>query len=122
MDALLRLREQSPRTVVGLMSGTSLDGIDAVLARLDGSGPDLTMETEAFIHVPYPPALQNLIRQNTTAASSSIPSMRRSTRCFPADAMGLFGSKKCTSSQDSRASSHCSRPSWAYARSTWAPK
>jgi len=77
MDALLRLREQSPRTVVGLMSGTSLDGIDAVLARLDGSGPDLMMETEAFMHVPYPPALQNLIRQNTTAASSSVHDLTR---------------------------------------------
>ncbi len=77
MDALLRLREQSPRTVVGLMSGTSLDGVDAVLVRLDGSGPDLTMETEAFVHVPYPPALQDLIRQNTTAASSSVPDLTR---------------------------------------------
>jgi len=59
------------------MSGTSLDGVDAVLARLDDSGPDLTMETKAFVHVPYPPALRDLIRKNTTASSSSVQDLTR---------------------------------------------
>jgi len=59
------------------MSGTSLDGVDAVLAQLEGSGSDLTVGQEAFVHVPYPPALQDLIRQNTTAASSSVQDLTR---------------------------------------------
>jgi anhydro-N-acetylmuramic acid kinase len=59
------------------MSGTSLDGVDAVLVRLDGSGPDLTMEKDAFVHVPYSPALQGRIRRNTTAASSSVQALTR---------------------------------------------
>jgi anhydro-N-acetylmuramic acid kinase len=70
MDALLDLRRQSSRTVVGLMSGTSLDGVDAVLVELDGSGLDLTMEPAAFAHVPYPDALQDLIHQNAADPSS----------------------------------------------------
>lgn len=77
MDALLSLRDTSPRTVAGLMSGTSLDGVDAVLARLDGSGTNLDIEQEAFVHVPYPAALQNLIRQNTEAESSSVRALTR---------------------------------------------
>jgi len=76
MDALLDLRRQSSRTVVGLMSGTSLDGVDAVLVELDGSGLDLTMEPAAFAHVPYPDALQDLIHQNA-ADSSSVQALTR---------------------------------------------
>jgi len=59
------------------MSGTSLDGVDAVLVHLAGSGPDLTMETEAFVHVPYPEALRDLIRQNTHEHSSSVQALTR---------------------------------------------
>jgi anhydro-N-acetylmuramic acid kinase len=77
MDALLDLQRRSPRTVVGLMSGTSLDGVDAALVELEGSGPDLTMEPEAFVHVPYPGALRNLIRQSTDPDSSSVQVLTR---------------------------------------------
>lgn len=77
MDALIDLHRQSPRTVAGLMSGTSLDGVDAVLTRLDGSGTDLEIEQEVFVHVPYPEALRELIRLNTDADSSSVQALTR---------------------------------------------
>ncbi|MCS3649436.1 anhydro-N-acetylmuramic acid kinase [Salinibacter ruber] len=77
MDALLALHRRSRRTVVGLMSGTSLDGVDAALVQLDGSGPDLTMDPEAFVHIPYPTALRDLIRANTDPASSSVQDVTR---------------------------------------------
>lgn len=37
--------------VIGLMSGTSLDGIDAALLKTDGEG---VVEREAFVSLPYP--------------------------------------------------------------------
>jgi anhydro-N-acetylmuramic acid kinase len=77
MDALLDLHHQSPRTVVGLMSGTSLDGVDAALATIDGSGLDLTMTPEAFVHTPYPDALRTLLRTNTDPRSSSVQDLTR---------------------------------------------
>jgi len=77
MDVLVDLHRLSRRTVVGLMSGTSLDGVDAALVEVEGSGPDLTMETEAFVHVPYPQALRDLIRQNTDEHSSSVQALTR---------------------------------------------
>lgn len=46
--------------VIGLMSGTSLDGIDAALIRTDGEG---FIEREAFITVPYDDALREKIRR-----------------------------------------------------------
>ena len=77
MDRLVDLHRRSRRTVIGLMSGTSLDGVDAALVQLEGSGLDLTMTPEAFVHVPYPTSLRDLVRKNTDPASSSVQDLTR---------------------------------------------
>ena len=46
-------------TVIGLMSGTSLDGIDAALIRTDGESH---IETVDFITIPYEDSLRDAIR------------------------------------------------------------
>ncbi len=63
---------QDIRLVAGLMSGTSLDGIDAVVARLAGSGKDLRVEPLAFVAVPYPSSLRALLLRNSDPATSSV--------------------------------------------------
>lgn len=40
--------------VAGIMSGTSLDGIDVALVELRGAGAKLSIETRAFVSVEYP--------------------------------------------------------------------
>jgi anhydro-N-acetylmuramic acid kinase len=47
--------------VIGLMSGTSLDGIDAALCQIDGSGVDLKAEVIDFICTPFEPELRDRI-------------------------------------------------------------
>jgi anhydro-N-acetylmuramic acid kinase len=44
--------------IVGLMSGTSADGIDAALVRIGRRGDRLTARLEAFRQVAYPPAVR----------------------------------------------------------------
>ena len=61
-----------PRLVAGLMSGTSLDGIDAVVARLDGSGRSLGFDVRAFVHTPYSEALRALLLRNSAPETSSV--------------------------------------------------
>lgn len=54
--------------VMGLISGTSMDGIDAALVRLHPAGERLTVETLDFLSVPYRPDLVRALRQAAGAA------------------------------------------------------
>ena len=50
------LRTKDPKTVVGLISGTSADGVDAAVVRVHGAGPATRPELLHFTTVPYPEA------------------------------------------------------------------
>jgi anhydro-N-acetylmuramic acid kinase len=54
-------RAKPSRLVVGLMSGTSADGIDAALIRVGGAGATTRVETVAFVKRPYPPEVRATI-------------------------------------------------------------
>ena len=47
--------------VIGLMSGTSADGTDAAIVRLEGAPPTLAWEVLHHTHVPHPPMLRDEI-------------------------------------------------------------
>lgn len=47
--------------VVGLMSGTSGDGVDAVVVDVRGTGHELKVKPVAFVSCPYPAALQRQV-------------------------------------------------------------
>src|SRR5438552_2524141 len=51
-------RRSGARLAVGLMSGTSMDGIDAALVRLAGPPDELRVRLLAFVTVPYPSRLR----------------------------------------------------------------
>ncbi|OYW36153.1 MAG: anhydro-N-acetylmuramic acid kinase [Brevundimonas sp. 12-68-7] len=50
------------RIIIGLMSGTSLDGLDVALCRLVGSGTDTEVSLMAFKTVPYDDEIKSQIR------------------------------------------------------------
>ena len=58
MHRLAALAAKQPRRVVGLMSGTSADGIDAVLVDLWGCGESTRYEVLSFATTPLPSALR----------------------------------------------------------------
>ena len=47
------LRNKIPRFVIGLVSGASCDGIDAVLVRLKGTGPEMAIRLLASNTFPF---------------------------------------------------------------------
>ncbi|MEX0891095.1 MAG: anhydro-N-acetylmuramic acid kinase [Gemmatimonadota bacterium] len=58
--------------LLGLMSGTSLDGIDAAVVELSGSADALTWSVLGFVSVPYTPARRALLRQATEGGSAAL--------------------------------------------------
>ncbi len=62
MHRLLDVSGKSSRLVVGLMSGTSHDGVDAALARITGSGESAAVEFISHSFRPYPAGLRQRVR------------------------------------------------------------
>jgi len=50
---LAMLRAKPMRRIIGLMSGTSADGIDAVLTEISGYGKDISVVQRQFLFVPF---------------------------------------------------------------------
>lgn len=71
MRRLQALGEAPSRIVVGLMSGTSLDGVDAVAARIEGTGEAIELETLGFLSMRYPDELRELLLANSAANGAS---------------------------------------------------
>ncbi len=55
---LNELRNKPERYIIGLMSGTSCDGIDATLVRVRGTGPGMTLKLIRHMAFSYPTALR----------------------------------------------------------------
>ncbi|RZK47497.1 MAG: anhydro-N-acetylmuramic acid kinase, partial [Hymenobacter sp.] len=62
LTKLLEIASQPSRRIVGLMSGTSLDGLDVALCRCTGHGATLEVVLEQFATVPYEAELQQRLR------------------------------------------------------------
>jgi anhydro-N-acetylmuramic acid kinase len=62
LTKLIAIAEQPSRRIIGLMSGTSLDGLDVALCRCTGHGATLDVVLEHFATVPYDADLQQRLR------------------------------------------------------------
>lgn len=65
------------RLIIGLMSGTSLDGIDAVLLNVHGSGLRTKFEQLAYLEQPFPRGLRALVLRNSVPGTSRVDDITR---------------------------------------------
>ena len=75
------------RTVVGCMSGTSADGIDAAAVRISGHGLDARHETIAFASVPYGSLAEPVraLQRGAAMSAADIASLSRELALLHAD-------------------------------------
>ncbi|MDH4071038.1 MAG: anhydro-N-acetylmuramic acid kinase [Ignavibacteria bacterium] len=70
-------RPKSRMIVCGVMSGTSLDGIDAVLVKIGTRRSGVTISRIAFSHLSFPPGLRSRLLANSTADGGSVEAITR---------------------------------------------
>jgi anhydro-N-acetylmuramic acid kinase len=63
LTRLSELHTKQSRTIIGLMSGTSLDGLDIALCRITGCGLKTDVEVLHFETVPYSESLRGDLRE-----------------------------------------------------------
>ncbi len=61
IEHLIRLNEKESRIIIGLMSGTSCDGIDACLVKITGNGLSTEVDIIGFETYPYKNEIRELI-------------------------------------------------------------
>ena len=61
MKSLQSLWKKPTLRIIGLMSGTSADGMDAALTEITGSGVGIQVKQVAFVSLPYPDAVRREI-------------------------------------------------------------
>lgn len=59
---LFNISQKASRRILGLMSGTSLDGLDIAYCKIDGSGTDTKVQLLEFETIPYDDKTKNKIR------------------------------------------------------------
>ena len=63
IEALYQISGKSERTILGLMSGTSLDGLDIAVCTFLGSGKDTKLNVAHFTTVPYTEEFKAAVRK-----------------------------------------------------------
>lgn len=77
MNRLTKLQNKKKKLVIGLMSGTSIDGIDAALVEIEGNGINTKFKQLFFKTYPYPKGLKDLILKNSLRETSNVEDICR---------------------------------------------
>ncbi|MCB9219191.1 MAG: anhydro-N-acetylmuramic acid kinase [Ignavibacteriales bacterium] len=72
MKDLIELTKKEKKNVIGLMSGTSLDGVDVALIKIEGSGTFTKLELIGFLEYPFPKGLKSKLLKNSVKETSNV--------------------------------------------------
>lgn len=109
-DRLAAIAAKPERLVMGLLSGTSADGIDAALVRIRGGGPGVEMQLLAFATYPFPDEVRRAIFDLFRPESANVVAVCRMNfilgECFAQAALRLMAEAGVAPSQVDLIGSH----------------
>jgi anhydro-N-acetylmuramic acid kinase len=77
MQNLINIYKKPTRICAGLMSGTSVDGIDAAIAEITASGGGVQIKQLAYIERPFPAGYKELVLKNSLRDTSNVEDICR---------------------------------------------
>lgn len=85
MQKLIEVSNKEKRVVIGLMSGTSLDGVDAVLVEIERKDrrQKPVINQLGYIEYPFPEGLKELVLKNSVRDGSSVEDICRLNFLIP---------------------------------------
>lgn len=75
INALYQIANKPKRMILGLMSGTSLDGLDIALCKFEGSGLNTKFQLKHFVSLPYSTAFKESIQAIFAKENIHFPSL-----------------------------------------------
>ena len=72
MNRLVELIEKNHKYVIGLMSGTSLDGVDVALVEIKNNWIETRINLLGFIEFPFPEGVKSIILRNSVKETSNV--------------------------------------------------
>ncbi len=77
LQKLASLSKKKTRIAAGIMSGTSLDGVDIVLLKIKGSGRKTKIEQIAFSSKPFPGEMKSFLKKNAELYGGNVTDLCR---------------------------------------------
>lgn len=77
MKQLEQLFKKKKKLIVGVISGTSADGVDAVLVEVNGTGIHTDIRQLAFATYPYPKQYKNFLLKNSDTNTARLEDIAR---------------------------------------------
>lgn len=77
IEKLYLVAKKDSRIVIGLMSGTSLDGLDIALCEFKNAGPKVKVQVKAFTTIGYSQSFKSSIREVFAKDTISLPHLCR---------------------------------------------
>ncbi len=83
MQKLIDLSKKNKKYVIGLMSGTSLDGVDVALVEITGNWVETKINLIGFLDYPFPYGLKEIILKNSVKETSNVEDISRLNFLIP---------------------------------------
>ncbi|MCB0742473.1 MAG: anhydro-N-acetylmuramic acid kinase, partial [Ignavibacteriae bacterium] len=83
MKRLTQLSNKEKKNVIGIMSGTSLDGVDVALVEIEGNSTFTKINLVGFLEYPFPKGLKNTLLKNSVKETSNVEDLSQLNFLIP---------------------------------------